>query len=62
MPTAELDSGGMMHTAESHRRVKFEYLGEIETKFENILAFLSGAWMGSNHRDTLPLNKRDFLR
>ena len=41
-----------------------EYLGEIETEFENTLACLSGAQMGSNHektggrksRDTLPLN------
>ena len=40
-----------------------KYLGEIETKFENTLASLSGAQMGSNHeknggkksRDTLPL-------
>ena len=27
---------------------KFEYLGEIETKFENTLASLSGAQMGWN--------------
>ena len=63
----------MMHTAESDSSVgctqrsfffKFEYLGEIETQFENILACLSGAYMGANHeknggrksRDTLPLN------
>ena len=26
---------------------KFEYLGEIETEFENTLAYLSGAQMGS---------------
>ena len=40
-----------------------EYLGEIETEFENTLGCLSGAQMGSNHeknrgrksRDTLPL-------
>ena len=39
------------------------FLGEIETEFENTLACLSGAQMGSNHektggrksRDTLPL-------
>ena len=29
--------------------LKYEYLGEIETDFENILACLSGALMGSNH-------------
>ena len=51
-----------MHTEEFF--FKFEYLGEIETQFENILACLSGAYMGANHeknggrksRDTLPLN------
>ena len=40
------------------------YLGEIKTEFENTLACLSGAQMGSNHeknggrksRDTLPLS------
>ena len=40
------------------------FFGEIETEFENTLACLSGAWMGSNHeknggqksRYTLPLN------
>ena len=43
-----------------------EYLDEIETEFENTLACLSGAQMGSNHekkggrksRDTLPLRKK----
>ena len=43
-----------------------EYLNEIETEFENNLACLSGAQMGSNHekkggrksRDTLPLRKK----
>ena len=42
-----------------------EYLGEIGTKFENTLACISEAQMGSNHektggrksRDTLPLIK-----
>ena len=42
-----------------------EYLGEIETEFENTIACLSGAQMGLNHdkngcresRDTLPLMK-----
>ena len=29
-----------------------KYLGEIETKFENILACLSEAQMGSNHEKT----------
>ena len=51
----------MMHTAEFFK--KFEYLGKMEIEFENILACLSGAWMGSNNeknggrksRDTLPL-------
>ena len=27
-----------------------EYLGKIETEFENTDASLSGAWMGLNHR------------
>ena len=58
-----------MHSA--HRRVylKLKYLGEIETEFENTLACLSGAQMGSNHakktggrkfRDTLPLKVAKF--
>ena len=42
-----------------------EYLGEIETEFENTIACLSGAQLGLNHdknggresRDTLPLMK-----
>ena len=46
--------------------LKFEYLGEIETEFEHILACISGAQMGSNHenngdrksRDTFPFNIR----
>ena len=56
-----------LHSA--HRGVKIEdnfvieYLSEIETKFENILAYLSGDQMGSNQeknwipkcRNTLPL-------
>ena len=29
-----------------------EYLGEIETKFENTLACVSGAQMGLNHEKT----------
>ena len=39
-----------MHTADSNF-VNFviKYLGEIETEFENTLACLSGAQMGSNH-------------
>ena len=53
---------------EAHQGVEFsifvnKYLSEIETEFENTLACLSGAQMGSNHektggrksRDTLPL-------
>ena len=55
-----------MHTAESiFSNFVIEYLGEIETEFENTLACLSGAQMGSNHakkrgrksRDTLHLRK-----
>ena len=55
-----------MHTPESiFSSFVIEYLGEIETEFENTLACLSGAQMGSNHektggrksRDTLPLTK-----
>ena len=46
-----------------------EYLGEIETEFENTLPCLSGAQMGSNHgnnsgrksRDTLPLSNEPRL-
>ena len=39
-----------MHTAESiFSNFGIEYLGEIETEFENILACLSGAQMGWNH-------------
>ena len=53
-----------MHTAEfKFSNFVIEYLGEIETKSENIYACLSVAWMGSNQeknggwksRDTLPL-------
>ena len=53
-----------MHTAESNfSNFVIEYLGEIETEFENTLAYLSGAQMSSNReknegrkfRDTLPL-------
>ena len=40
----------MLHTAESiFSNFVIEYLGEIETEFENTLACLSGAQMGSNH-------------
>ena len=40
----------MLHTAESNfSNLVIEYLGEIESEFENTLAFLSGAHMGSNH-------------
>ena len=39
-----------MHTAESlFSNFVIEYLGEIEIEFENTLACLSGAQMGSNH-------------
>ena len=38
-----------MHTAESNfSNFVIEYLGEIETEFENTLACLSGAQMGLN--------------
>ena len=55
-----------MHTADSNfLNFVIEYLGEIETEFENTLACLSGAQIGSNHeknegqksRDTLPLRE-----
>ena len=40
-----------MHTAESNfSNFVIEYLGEIVTEFENTLACLSGAQMGSNHK------------
>ena len=54
-----------MHTKESNfANFVIEYLGKIETQFENTLAGLSGAQMGSNHeknegrksRENLPLN------
>ena len=54
-----------MHTVESNfSNLVIEYLGKIETEFENILVCLSGAQTGSNHAknggrkscDTLPLN------
>ena len=39
-----------MHTTESNfSNFVIEYLGEIETEFENTSACLSGAQMGSNH-------------
>ena len=53
-----------MHTAESDlSSFVVEYLGKIETKFDNTLACLSGSQIGSNReknggrksRDTLPL-------
>ena len=59
-----------MHTAESNfSNFVIEYLGEIETKFENTLVCLSGAQLGSNHektggrksRDTLPLRSYNHL-
>ena len=55
----------VMHTVESNfSNLVIEYLGKIETEFENILVCLSGAQTGSNHAknggrkscDTLPLN------
>ena len=42
----------MLHTAESNfSNFAIEYLGKIE--FENILACLSGAQMGTNHEKKL---------
>ena len=39
-----------MHIAESNfSNFVIEYLGEIETEFENTLACLSGAWKSLNH-------------
>ena len=41
---------GVLHTVESNFSIfVIEYLGEIETEFENTLACLSGVQMGSNH-------------
>ena len=41
---------GVMHTAESNfSNFVIEYLGEMETEFENTLACLSGAQIGLNH-------------
>ena len=54
-----------MHTVESNfSNLVIEYLGKIETEFDNILVCLSGAQMGSNHaknggrksHDTLPFD------
>ena len=42
---------GGMHTTELFKNYK--YLGEIEKEFENALAFLSGALMGSNHEKNI---------
>ena len=40
----------MLHTAESiFSNFVIQYLGEIETEFENTSACLSVAQMGSNH-------------
>ena len=39
-----------MNTAESKfSNLVIDFLGEIETEFENTDAYLPGAWMGSNH-------------
>ena len=41
---------GVMHTAESNfSNYVIEYLDDIDTEFENTLACLSGAQVGSNH-------------
>ena len=53
------------HTAETKQLWVLKYFGEIETKFENILACLSVAQKGSYHeknegrksRDPLPLRQ-----
>ena len=54
-----------MHTAESNfLNFVIEYLGEIETEFEYILACLSGAQMGLNQEKNswhTPFNQVDFL-
>ena len=50
----------MLHTAESiFSNFVIEYLGEIETEFENTLACLSGAQMSSNHEKTGGRKSRD---
>ena len=38
-----------------------EYLGKLETDFENTLACLSGAQMGSNHKNNGVRKSRDPL-
>ena len=57
---------GVIHTGESNfSKFVIDYLGEIETEFENTLPCLSGAQMGSNYGknwdqkscDTLPSTK-----
>ena len=41
---------GVMHTTKSNFwNFVIEYFGEIKKEFENTLACLSGAQMGSNH-------------
>ena len=45
---------GVMHTVESNfLNFEIKYLGEIEIKFENTLACLSGAQIGSNREKKL---------
>ena len=52
----------MLHTSESNfSNFVIEYLGKIETEFENTLARLSGAQMGSNHEKTEGRKSRDTL-
>ena len=66
--TTELDSAPQ-YDAHCGAFKKFEYLGEIETEFENTLACLSGAYMGLNHEKKLrsksswhtPFNALTFL-
>ena len=41
--------------------LKIEYLGEIETEFENTYACLSGAWMGLNQEKSRGQKSRDTL-
>ena len=51
-----------MFTAESNFfNFVIKYLGEIENEFENTLAFLSGAQVGSNHGKNRGCKSRDQL-
>ena len=65
--TAASRDSPLYYTAESQAvNFKFEYLGEFETEFENILGYESGAKVGvidekisgQKSRATVPLNSK----